>query len=319
MMKRLILLFCLVCPLLSLAQRPSFSQPLLSPTQQFSALTGYHGAVQWNSQYRNQWPGLTSNYVTYQTTVDAYIPKIKSGIGFIAMHDRSGSAVVQTNHLGLTYSKAFMLGEETKLLTGATARFVQESIDWSQLVYDGCFGWTNSNQDIYRYVACFASGQTPIEEPSNGYELGGSVGIKNSTRLFLYQFSYLNQPSHFRNTENKLPQIHNFYFSQQFRLSKDAELTPSIQYKRMGEFEQLDFSLNYRFHGLFVGASYTWQDRIAGMIGTRINGRVLLTYSYDSTISPLKTQTLGSHELGMRWNLNTKKRKDVLFENLQLL
>ena len=45
--------------------------------------------------YRNEWPQLTGNYVTYSTAYDTYAKNLSGGI-ILAAHDQQGQGTIQT-------------------------------------------------------------------------------------------------------------------------------------------------------------------------------------------------------------------------------
>ena len=307
-MKQLIFIFIVLIAVSARAQKPEFAQTLLMPTHHFSALAGYHGAVQTNLQYRNQWPGIPFNYVTYALNVDGYIPGIKSGLGVIAMHDRDVSGLVQTNQVILNYSKWFEVNENLKIISGLTGSFQQVAIDWSQLTFP-----PHPTPIPLPYQS------TPIEAPANGYMLGASAGIINGHRLLVYQFAYSSKPDFYEGADPVVFAYHDLYLSQRLFVEYKFNLIPSVNYRKYGEFNSITFAMNGQIGGFNLGLAYRWQDAILTQLGFEFNKRFLISYSYDVTVSPLSTQTLGSHELGIRLSLNTKNKKDVLIENLQLL
>ena len=97
------LLFLLVTSNL-LAQDPTFTQFYSNPVYLNPALSGSSGCPRVAINYRNQWPQLTGNYVTYAAAYDSYFKNISGGVGLVAMHDVQGQGTIQTSMIGASYS-----------------------------------------------------------------------------------------------------------------------------------------------------------------------------------------------------------------------
>ncbi|MDX2360790.1 MAG: PorP/SprF family type IX secretion system membrane protein, partial [Crocinitomicaceae bacterium] len=86
------------------SQDPQFTQFYANPIYLNPAFAGSNGCPRIGANYRNEWPNLSSNYVTYSVSYDQYFKNISGGIGIIAMHDQQGSGTIYTSMLGLVYS-----------------------------------------------------------------------------------------------------------------------------------------------------------------------------------------------------------------------
>ena len=70
----------------------------------------------------------------------------------------------------------------------------------------------------------------------------------------------------------------------------------------------MQFDINTRLiyeNKYWIGASYRHQDAIVGMFGLSYSG-IELGYSYDVTISNIKTYSNGSHELHLTYRIATR-------------
>ena len=72
-------------------QDPQFTQFYANPLYLNPAFAGSYGCPRFNMNYRNEWPSLSSNYVTYSVSYDQYFKNISGGIGVIATHDQQGT------------------------------------------------------------------------------------------------------------------------------------------------------------------------------------------------------------------------------------
>ena len=70
------------------SQDPQFTQFYANPIYLNPAFAGSNGCPRFNLNYRNEWPSLSGNYVTYSASYDQYFKNISGGIGVIATHDQ---------------------------------------------------------------------------------------------------------------------------------------------------------------------------------------------------------------------------------------
>ena len=62
--------------------------------------------------YRNQWPAIPGNYITYSASYDQYFKNISGGFGVLATHDQQGQGTIKTSMLGIVYSYHLNLGRK---------------------------------------------------------------------------------------------------------------------------------------------------------------------------------------------------------------
>jgi type IX secretion system PorP/SprF family membrane protein len=79
--KRLLLLGLCYISLQAVAQDPTFTQFYSNPVYLNPALAGSSGCPRIALNYRNQWPQLTGNYVTYAAAYDTYAKNVSGGVG----------------------------------------------------------------------------------------------------------------------------------------------------------------------------------------------------------------------------------------------
>ncbi|MFN5148175.1 MAG: type IX secretion system membrane protein PorP/SprF, partial [Flavobacteriia bacterium] len=81
-MKRIIGIFAMtVITVCANAQDPTFTQFYANPLYLNPALAGSYGCSRFALNYRNEWPALSGNYVTYSASYDQYFKNISGGFG----------------------------------------------------------------------------------------------------------------------------------------------------------------------------------------------------------------------------------------------
>ena len=130
----LILIGCFLS-LRSYSQDPTFTQFYANPIYLNPAFAGSNVCPRFGLNYRNQWPNLSGNYVTYSGSYDQYIKPISGGIGILATHDQQGQGTIETSMLGLVYSYNLKINRKFSLMFGAQASYYLKTIDQSKLTF----------------------------------------------------------------------------------------------------------------------------------------------------------------------------------------
>jgi type IX secretion system PorP/SprF family membrane protein len=86
------------------AQDAEFSQFYANPLYLNPALAGADICKRAILNYRNQWPNMTSQYISYNASYDQYAPKLHGGIGVLMNLDDAGGGILRTFQASLMYS-----------------------------------------------------------------------------------------------------------------------------------------------------------------------------------------------------------------------
>ena len=114
------------------AQDPHFSQFHANPMYLNPAYTGANFCPRVIMNYRNQWPALAGDYVTYNTSFDFGLNEIHGGLGLIVMHDSQGWGVLNTNKISLLYSYHATLSGTTTLSGGFQFSYFERQLNTNQ-------------------------------------------------------------------------------------------------------------------------------------------------------------------------------------------
>jgi hypothetical protein len=144
----------------SWSQDPTFTQFYSNPVYLNPALAGSTGCPRIALNYRNEWPQLTGNYVTYSAAFDTYAKSISGGIGIIALHDQQGQGTIQTSMIGGVYSYNLKVNRKFSLMFGARAAYFQKFLDWDKLT----FGDMIDARRGHVFSAVYENGKTLLEE-----------------------------------------------------------------------------------------------------------------------------------------------------------
>jgi type IX secretion system PorP/SprF family membrane protein len=290
-----------------LAQDPTFTQFYANPLYLNPALAGSYGCSRFALNYRNQWPQLSGNYLTYSASYDQYFKNISGGFGVLATHDQQGQGTINTTMLGLIYSYHLKVTRKFSMMFGARASWFQKSLDWDKLTFgdmiDPRRGFIYSTGDVPR-------------GGSRGF-FDASAGVVGYSKTFFFGFAahHLNTPNESMIVGNSpLPMRFTGHMGAEIEIGKRSKystgtsIMPNVIYQYQNGFQELNVGTYIKYGAFNVGAWYRNRDAFILTIGIN-TGKFKLGYSYDVTVSKLNNGVSGgSHEISLGINLSCKTR-----------
>lgn len=250
--------------------------------------------------YRTQWTAFPGAPKTALISLD-YGRILGGGIGLTVDQDALGFD--KTLKAKLAYSYHLSLGGKGVLGIGLDAGMIQKSITGAFIAPDGS---TTTSPGTDQSIPW--GGTSAIT-----YDVGLGLYFK-SERLYV-GISSLHLPAQTLSnagsgtggaTYNFEYQMARHYFvmaGYKFNLGKDFTLTPGVLAKSDASSTQVDMNLYAKWRNMvFIGASYRLTDAIPVMVGLEwplknAKSTVKFGYSYDVTLSNLKSYSNGSHEI----------------------
>ena len=289
------------------AQDPEFTQFYANPVYLNPALAGSTGCGRVTMNYRNEWPQLTGNYVTYSASFDTYSKDINGGVGLMATYDQQAEGTISTTMLGGIYSYNLKINRKTSLMFGARAAYYQKFLDWNKLTFgdmiDPRRGFIYQTNDV----------------PRGGKR--GFFDVSGGLVIFTKQF-YAGLAAHHANQpdesmilgESKLPVRLTAHMGgtipigRRGRYSDGTSLKPALIYQYQNGFQELNIGAFVNYSSLNFGVWYRNKDAFVFIVGAKTD-KFNIGYSYDLTVSKLGNGlTGGSHEISMQINLKCKKK-----------
>ena len=153
---------------------PHFSQFYANPLYLNPALAGSNVCPRLGLGYRNQWPSLPNNYLTYNASFDMYVSKIHGGVGVYFLGDNAGG-LLNTNIISAMYSYRLKVGNWTYISFVLEASYIQTKLNWNDLVFGDMI---DPNLGIVNPTSEVPPDNTSISYPD--FDAGFAISYKGS-------------------------------------------------------------------------------------------------------------------------------------------
>lgn len=289
------------------AQDPTFTQFYANPIYLNPALAGSTGCPRVSMNYRNEWPSLTGNYVTYSLAYDSYVKSISGGLGFIATHDQQGRGTISTTMVGAIYSYNLKVTRKFSMMFGARAAYYQKFLDWNKLTFGDMID--------PRRGFIYQTGDVPRGNGRRGF-FDASAGFVGYTDKFYFGLAahHLNRPdeSMILGT-SKLPIRYTVHAGANIKLgrgrfSNSTSIMPNVIYQNQNGFQELSVGTYIKYENFTAGAWFRNRDAFILCLGIT-TPKFKVGYSYDITVSKLGNGVSGgSHEVSLGFNFACKRK-----------
>lgn len=306
------------------SQDIQYSQFYSNPLYLNPAFAGSTGLTRLGVNFRNQWPALDQSFIAYSAYADHFIDNINSGFGILISGARESYTQSQIHEIGLLYSYRVKLGGNNYLQAGFQGSFVGRDALFDEVVL-------GTQLDIDRGVVVGSSGNG-FEGDSKLRDLDLHSGLLYYDDKFWLGVSafHMIRPeiSYLEVDGNKLPIKYSIQGGVKFDLApgdindyfnntdQERSLSFAFNYKKQGQFSQLDAGAEFYFEPLVLGVWYRGlptkyslpnNESIISMLGVELENGLQLGYSFDFVISKLgQNQSGGAHEISVRYIFSTK-------------
>ncbi len=311
----LFVLFSVLSSNNSKAQDPQFSQYYAAPMYLNPGLVGINQIGRAGLNYRNQWPSIDANYVTYSFFIDYFFEDEFSALGLIVNTDQEGIAGLRSTNIGLQYAYQLNLTDTWTFRPGVEASYYFRDLNFDRLTFGDQFD--NSGQVRPTTGETFDTGFS-----ARFFDLAFGGILYNEKMWFGASMHHVLEPNQaVAGGDAPLPRkfsLHGGYKILFTELNKRARpqgkglersMTPSVNYKQQGSFKQLDVGLYFTLEPILLGAWYRGlpidgftstknSEAIISMVGINKNN-LTIGYSFDYTISDLGIGSGGAHEISL--------------------
>ena len=304
------------------AQDPQFSQYYAAPLYLNPAFAGSTELSRVGLNFRSQWPSQQANFTTASLYFDHFFEDYNSGVGAILNADREGLAGLQSISLGLQYAYQLRVTNWLTFRPGAQVAFYNRDVNFDRLVFGDQLDQSGIISDV-------SSEQfdTGVSRSFVDISLGGLLFSEDF--YFGYAAHHVNTPNQsLAGGESRLQLKSTFHGGYRFLLptgfrrygfndkGQERSITPTFQYKRQGNFDQLDLGVYLTYEPVVFGMwyrglpvsqleSFPNNESIIALVGLVV-GDLNIGYSFDYTISGLGIQTGGAHEISLVYNFSLR-------------
>jgi len=277
-------------------QDPIFSKYMFNPLVINPAYAGSRETVSTVLVHRSQWVGFEGAPSTQTLSIHSPLAQKKLGVGFGIVRDQLGPSLNYGIHGSLAYRIKMGIGKFSMALRAAAYNY---AFDWSLIDFKDS---DQLNRKVSYWLPSF------------------DLGLRYHDRKFYagLAFSHLNQPTlvqkvgidSINNPSELIPHI-NLNAGYAYKLSQDVVFKPSIliNYATSGLYTA-DFNASVLLNSaLWLGASYRTSKVLIAIVQYDVSNAISLGYSYDATLSRLRKQDSGSHEIFLRYEFELNKSK----------
>jgi type IX secretion system PorP/SprF family membrane protein len=295
-------------------QDAAFSQFYANPVYLNPALAGNVLCPRITLNYRNQYPALGGNYVTYNIAADLYSKAVSGGIAVIATADQTGPLASFSGDL--VYSYNLKITEKLRMNAALQGGYIQYRLNWNELVFE---------DNINKTTGAFQPGSEPQPDKLKAGDVDFSTGMVlgyDEKYYFGFAAHHITNPdlSFYQGNISRLATRFTIHGGAIFNL-KDAipgkendnfSLSPNIVYMQQGEFHQLNGGMYLNFYpfvtGLWLRHNFENPDALIVLLGFQ-QPDFKIGYSYDITLSKMGTPAGGAHEVSFVWYLPCPKKE----------
>jgi type IX secretion system PorP/SprF family membrane protein len=311
------------------AQDPQFSQFYAAPLYLNPAFAGSTQQGRVGMNYRNQWPGIDANFTTVSAFADFYLEDYRSGIGAIITRDYANVLGLQNIGLGLQYAYQLKLNDKISFRPGAQVSINSRNINYSKLIFGDQI---NDDGSIDPTTLENLSGGGTIFFPDLAF---GGLLFSEHAWLGISAYHLLTPNQSLVGATDRLPMKFSVHAGYKFffksgtlgmsfqQKPQERSLTPAIQYRHQGQFDQMDLGMYLTLEPLTLGMwyrgvpykkveGYVNNESIVFSIGlhkkasNHLNDQLHIGYSYDFTISQLGLASGGAHEFSLIYTWPTR-------------
>lgn len=258
--------------------------------------------------FRDQWPGMQGEYVSYTASYDQTINKV--GFGVLFNSDDAGRGILKTNNVSLIASPKVRINHEWTASFALEGGIVSKRLDNSTLIYPNQLSSTGLNGNPQE-----------ITEDKGVLNTDFSVGalFYSSYLYFGYSMHHVMGPniSFADNPDGVLYRRHTSHVGvnidlpappHERRLGKAPRISPQIIFQQQGPARELNLGLYYTKNKFTSGIWYRNEDSVILLMGVQ-SRKFSFGFSYDITISKLSNNTFGALELSTAYKFNCRFKK----------
>lgn len=289
------------------SQDAQFTQPSSSMIYNNPAFVGTTNEARVGFVHRAQWSSIPGAFTTQNLTFDYNLPTNKDGFGIQLMNDKSGGALLKTISMNAMYAHEISLGSDLHWRSGIGIGLGQKQLDIQQLVFEEN---TGAEQPKVNNSVSYLDVSVGSVLHATKYWMGVSAIHVTKPAISFIEGNDAHLPLRLVLMGGGKLLLKEAYSSAQ----QSVYIYPSLNFKMQGTATQLDVNCSTQFSTMVLGLGYrnlpltgTKNDAVTALVGIKVEGLSFM-YSYDYTVSKLKSQSGGGHEVSLVFEFGVLKK-----------
>ncbi|MCX6181733.1 MAG: type IX secretion system membrane protein PorP/SprF [Bacteroidetes bacterium] len=296
------------------AQDPQFSQFYANPLYLNPAFSGTKGCGRLNLNFRDQWPQLSGQFVTYSASYDQYSSAVNGGLGLLITSDNAGRGVLVTNRVGAIYSYIKNFHKDLTFSFALQADLEQKNLNSQTLILGDRY---NPNDPNNLLPPNEIIPTTSLLYPD--FSTGAMVyGKYFQAGMAVHHLLEPQQKYIVSSTSSFLPRKYTAHIGVNIPLDKDGPkarrmnsyISPQVIFQQQKDFQELNLGLLVKKGPISGGVWYRTRDALIVSMAIQ-NNNFRVGYSYDVTLSNLSAASVGSHEIAIGYAFSCKPKKKI--------
>ncbi|MEQ8910143.1 MAG: PorP/SprF family type IX secretion system membrane protein [Vicingaceae bacterium] len=302
-MKRLFYISLLFSSLSLFGQESHFTQYFNSSTFLNPSLSGIDLKSKATLLYRNHWPQLENSFVTQAFVYESSLANSNHGLSFYFFNDRAGDGNLAVNSLGVSYAHEFQLTNQWVLRSGIASAYAMKSIDWDKLVFEDMI---DSREGVVY------DSQQPRGRNLNYWDVSIGATLFSEKHHFGFSIDHLTEPDEGlvnQQGDATLSRSYTVHASTRLQLARRSQsLVPAVIYRQQNNISLLQLGALAELENLQFGFWYGSNQRLIVSTGLQLKN-FGFTYAYDLYSSKILNRNLGSHEVSIQYEFESKKQR----------
>jgi len=304
----------------SLGQDAHFSQFYANPIYLNPAFTGTTNCPRFSLNFRDQWPAIKRNFITFSGSYDQHIYVLHGGIGVLVTGDILGGGIYQTYNISAIYNFRAQIGNRFCLQFALQGSYLHNSLNWGKLL----FASDLLSADDPAELPVFPGISVKTDQFDPGLGIAGYLPYLYFG-LAVHHLLPL-QVSILKNSSDKFKTIWEPKWTAHvggiISITKkttteerfgDISLYPNIIFISQGKANYLHEGFYFQFYPFTIGAwlRHNFNNLDAFIISCGLEYNIFrIGYSYDFNLTKLE-QTGGSHEVSLQFIIPCDAEKRV--------
>jgi type IX secretion system PorP/SprF family membrane protein len=311
--RKIYLLFLFLCLTISksFGQDAHFSQFYANPLYLNPAFAGTVNCPRFSLNFRDQWPAIPKNFITFSASYDQYVSALHGGIGVLLSADIMGGGILQTYNAGAMYNFRVQAADQFNLQFALQGNYLFTSFNWDGLLASDLIN-PSAPSDVFNDL---------MEKQS---QFDAAVGMVGYTPYLYFGLAVHHllplRMSFFRHSTAKWGVKWTAHVGGKITINQkmrhevkfgDIFLYPNLVFISQRNFHYLHEGFYFSFYPFTIGAwlRHNFKNLDAFILSCGVEYKFFrIGYSYDFNLTKLE-RTGGAHEVSLQFTIPCNNNK----------